>query len=1138
MALTDLTRISTSGIATGTSLSGAILHGDAHFRGTQIGVTSALFDSSDNALEFNDNVKLTFGDSGDLLLYHTGNNSIIRDQGAGTLSLQSNGTEIALYNSANSQYMGKFANSAQVELYYAGNKKFETTQSGSIVTGILTATGFSGPLSNPSGISTFYDLRVTNNLTVEGSTTTLDTNLIGVDRVEVGANSNSIVGVAVTQSGTADIVRLFDGASQVVTVDDQGNVGLGSAIPSAKLDVAGTATISHTGANQLVIQDSNSTGNAAEMRISFKDSGGTEKFFVGSNESSNSWFYLGTPSGQNYPVSIRVNGSDKFQVNSNGVTVNGSYYVQDSLIHDGDTDTKIRFPSADTIQFETGGSNKLSIGSSITSTTPITIYNADPELIFRDSNHSPFYYHFKGIGGAFHLFDSVNGDRMRFSANGSASVVAPMFVMTGGAQVSSNLGVTGSIIISDQIYHNGDTDTKIRFPADDKFRIELGGVTSAFSGLKSTSGATHAKWGINVATPQAALHIDEAYNHQGILRVTNGNQGTGYYHQLEMSGTQNIFTLWRHYNGSNYYNTHAHGSTGHRWYINGSEAVRVHSDGKVGIGTDNPSKALHVDGTIFASGATTSLDGGLRIQPNNDGTNYGGVIYGGAHNDNNTAIYMRRGADGGNDTIDINSYGMFRVFTNGALASQDERLRIDSNGALRVNTTRTTATKLHVVGGTASGTAYDVAVFAGGQNSTSGSGVKLYLSGCENDPLSRGVILESIMTDNANAHRFSIKVGGPSAAPTERFRITPSGAHFYGNQTNLPNGVFGFRYDKSNDTDLSIENLDNSSVNNNAGIRLASNHSNIRLRYLNNGGFYIQNASAAGYLHYYEGGVSRLYIDTNGKIGINETSPQQQVHVHCDTNYQGILINGNGAPRIAFARSTTTTGEWSVGIDGTNGNNFVINNSNDNSNSKIILSSSQVTLTQNTQVNGNLKFGSAGNGIDFSETANGGTGTPSELLDDYEEGYFAPTIKNLSSGYASGTFYNRQARYTKVGNMVTCWVHLQWWANATTTDNSGNAGGDNLEFTIEGFPFEVDGVGYSGCGGGGLQSQSWRFSGSGFNNYAVTSDNVQPRIDSLERIRFGVIAHNAITGQVTQKSINGYSPNIEFVFTVRVTSYK
>ena len=79
MALTDLTRISTGGIATGTSLSGAILHGDAHFRGTQVGVTSALFDSSENELNLKDNVKLTFGNAtnGDLRIYHDTSNGIL-----------------------------------------------------------------------------------------------------------------------------------------------------------------------------------------------------------------------------------------------------------------------------------------------------------------------------------------------------------------------------------------------------------------------------------------------------------------------------------------------------------------------------------------------------------------------------------------------------------------------------------------------------------------------------------------------------------------------------------------------------------------------------------------------------------------------------------------------------------------------------------------------------------------------------------------------------------------------------------------------------------------------------------------------------------------------------------------------------
>ena len=68
-----------------------------------------------------------------------------------------------------------------------------------------------------------------------------------------------------------------------------------------------------------------------------------------------------------------------------------------------------------------------------------------------------------------------------------------------------------------------------------------------------------------------------------------------------------------------------------------------------------------------------------------------------------------------------------------------------------------------------------------------------------------------------------------------------------------------------------------------------------------------------------------MVISPTGEVGINETSPQQQLHVHDDTNaYHGIFVNGNAAPRVNFARDTTTTAEWSVGIDGTNGNNFAI----------------------------------------------------------------------------------------------------------------------------------------------------------------------------------------------------------------------
>ena len=257
MALTDLTRISTSGIATGSSLSGAILHGDAHFRGTQVGVTSALFDSSDNALEFNDNVKLKFGNSGDLELYHDGgdNTNYIRSNN-GDLVFRDDTIKLKAFSTTDTYLTA--TNGGSVSLRHDNSIKFETTNHGAVVTGILTATGFSGPTNNTSGIATFYDLRVSNNLTVEGTTTTLDTNVTGVDRLEINANSNTDTAIVGIQSGTADIVNLFDGTTEVLTVTDGGKVGIGITNPGQKLVVNGgssldTATFSSNHANGVLI---------------------------------------------------------------------------------------------------------------------------------------------------------------------------------------------------------------------------------------------------------------------------------------------------------------------------------------------------------------------------------------------------------------------------------------------------------------------------------------------------------------------------------------------------------------------------------------------------------------------------------------------------------------------------------------------------------------------------------------------------------------------------------------------------------------------------------------------------------------------------------------------------------------------
>ena len=86
--------------------------------------------------------------------------------------------------------------------------------------GIITATQFVGVYSGTDGDFS-GDVTIEGNLTVNGTTTTLDTNLTEVDKVEVAAN-NSTVGVAITQSGTGDILNLYDGSTEVFSVADGG----------------------------------------------------------------------------------------------------------------------------------------------------------------------------------------------------------------------------------------------------------------------------------------------------------------------------------------------------------------------------------------------------------------------------------------------------------------------------------------------------------------------------------------------------------------------------------------------------------------------------------------------------------------------------------------------------------------------------------------------------------------------------------------------------------------------------------------------------------------------------------------------------------------------------------------------------
>ena len=159
---------------------------------------------------------------------------------------------------------------------------------------------------------------------------------------------------------------------------------------------------------------------------------------------------------------------------------------------------------------------------------------------------------------------------------------------------------------------------------------------------------------------------------------------------------------------------------------------------------------------------------------------------------------------------------------------------------------------------------------------------------------------------------------------------------------------------------------------------------------------------------------------------------------------------------------------------------------------------------------GNLAFGN-GLGIDFAATASGSGTMTSELLNDYEEGTFTPTIIGATTA-GVGVYTTQAGYYTKVGNLVTASVFLGWTAHTGT---------GNMYFA--GLPFAAS------------SSASYHSAASisYVNNIALTASNVltlfiTPGASSLEASQYPVGG-----GGVTNVPVD-VSGNIIYTVTYRV----
>ena len=333
--------------------------GVSTFSGGDINISgdnyTLMWDASVDTLEFGDNAKIAFGAGSDLTLYHDGSNSYVKDQAAGNLYLDSNGTAVVISKAGAAESMADFQTDGPVRLFYNNARKFETISTGATVVGdlhisngvniagVVTANKFLGdgsglsnlPGINTSGTSNFTNLRVSGVSTFAGDASVgVSTLFVDVSRGQIGLGTDVLTGshlldvdgsavfagvvTATTFSGalTGNVTGNASGSSGSCS----GNAATATILATARdiggVSFNGSASINLPGVNQAGNQ--NTTGTAAGI---------TEADTAVSSTSATTVLSFAHASYRGAFVSLSITQGSNYQI--------GKF----SIIHDGTTVT-------------------------------------------------------------------------------------------------------------------------------------------------------------------------------------------------------------------------------------------------------------------------------------------------------------------------------------------------------------------------------------------------------------------------------------------------------------------------------------------------------------------------------------------------------------------------------------------------------------------------------------------------------------------------------------------------------------------------------------------------------------------------------------------------------------------------------
>jgi len=292
--------------------------------------------------------------------------------------------------------------------------------------------------------------------------------------------------------------------------------------------------------------------------------------------------------------------------------------------------------------------------------------------------------------------------------------------------IQRDVSLTGDLTLTDKIIHSGDTNTAIRFPANDTFTIETAGSERL---RVDASGNV----GISTSSPRARLDLGN-----GISVATSVTRTADRYQiLLDASDTTDAFgnNIGFILNGGstvvaciNAVEEGGNGSTGLSFATSSNsgndpvEAIRIDESGKVGIGTASPSKKLQVEGSV-------------------------------------------QFGDGGG--FDMNINGTRHQFSIGG----SEKMRITSDGALGIGTTSPDG-RLHLVTGATTDDAH-VTFHASATSGTNNSGEVLKVISSRGTGNTGAIfnILTNTSTSVLSAHGDG-KVGIGTTSPSQQMDLS------------------------------------------------------------------------------------------------------------------------------------------------------------------------------------------------------------------------------------------------------------------------------------------------------------------------------------------------------------------------------